>query len=393
MEYTDRSEDTRCRKNWVITIYSSYARATGYDDSAILPDQLETYLGPERDHWNNPEGWPDIRYFVGGFEKCPTTGKPHIQGYFQLKSKKSSKALCDLFYSMLVADSRVGGYLKPAFRIAAQRAGDREGDPLTGADKNVIYCKKDGRFFEWGELSRQGEKKESRLDQCVSDIKGHKFVSISDVAWEYPREYVLHARGLSALQEMSECKLDHSRSRPEMYIFVGPSGVGKTEGAKFWIRNVSEYRLPEQCYHFYDYSGGKFWDGYRGQPLVVFEEFACQLPVHEFLQIISGCSKRVHVKSSSVMLRAHVFVFTTQVPLVDWYKNVTDDRDYKAVQRRLRESGVVMPYRRPQRGDVGYFSDVDLRAKLDAERRKMCQVVGMEVEDDGDDLNLDLPLE
>lgn len=119
--------------NWVFTLHN-------YEDSDI--------------NWFNNY---DFQYIVYGKEECPTTGRKHLQGYFQLK--KPAKILsfppfkntpdCDEDATPLCRSK----WFRPAY----------------GTDEEASkYCKKDGDFFE------QGERKPHKGKGCRSDLQGLK---------------------------------------------------------------------------------------------------------------------------------------------------------------------------------------------------------------------------
>lgn len=71
-----------------------------------------------------------IQYFIAGYETCPSTHRMHLQMYFQFKNPMEYTCLCDKL---------------PTTNLIASNGSD---------EKNYEYCKKDGRYVEWGERQR-----------------------------------------------------------------------------------------------------------------------------------------------------------------------------------------------------------------------------------------------
>ena len=91
-----------------------------------------------------------MKYLVVGKEICPTTGKEHWQGYVELKNAKTFSAIKKLF-----KDNKL--HLE-----------ERKGNALQASN----YCKKDGKYIEFGELSSQGAR--SDLVALKDDILAGK---------------------------------------------------------------------------------------------------------------------------------------------------------------------------------------------------------------------------
>lgn len=70
----------------------------------------------------------------------------------------------------------------------------------------------------------------------------------------------------------------------------------------------------------------KWWDGYSGQSLVIFDDYRPSLcPFHEILRILDRYPYRVQLKGSSIELSATSFVLTTcSRPEVLWHSRTTE---------------------------------------------------------------------
>lgn len=87
-----------------------------------------------------------VRYAIFGYEKAPTTGTPHLQGYFSLNKVMTKTGLI-----------RVLGH-----RLHLEKA-------IKCEVTNYEYCSKDGKFEEFGTRSQQG--KHTEIDSFVESVK------------------------------------------------------------------------------------------------------------------------------------------------------------------------------------------------------------------------------
>lgn len=80
-----------------------------------------------------------VDYHIIGFEVSPTTNTPHIQGYFHCKDAKSLLTL---------------KYKYPTLHFESMN-----GTSLQASD----YCKKEGYYFEYGKIPKDGKNKTTEL--------------------------------------------------------------------------------------------------------------------------------------------------------------------------------------------------------------------------------------
>ena len=96
----------------------------------------------------------EYKYLIIGDETCPTTGRKHWQGYVEFKNARTRKGV------------------KRAFGRNDMWCAARKGTAAQAAN----YCKKEGAFQEFGEISQQGRR--SDLDKLCSElVNGNRTVS------------------------------------------------------------------------------------------------------------------------------------------------------------------------------------------------------------------------
>jgi len=107
-------------RNWCVT-WNNYTED--------WKDKLEALTGPDK----------TISYWIAGKETAPVTGTPHLQMYIQLTKKQR--------LATLKATLTAGGL--PAVHLERARG---------SAQKNIVYCSKEGDSTQGGLLKQQGQR-------------------------------------------------------------------------------------------------------------------------------------------------------------------------------------------------------------------------------------------
>lgn len=107
-------------------------------------------------------------------------------------------------------------------------------------------------------------------------------------------------------------------------VFYGPTGTGKSRRA--WDE-ASWSAYPKD-------PRSKFWDGYRDQKHVVFDEFRGGIDIAHLLRWFDRYPVLVEIKGSSTCLVAEKIWITSNLHPKDWYPDL-DYVTYQALERRL----------------------------------------------------------
>lgn len=193
---------------------------------------------------NYPEDWKEhvrmelIDYMIVGYETAPTTGTPHLQGYVQFGTRKRREAVLRILGS---------------FSIHTEAS---QGDTYS----NKQYCKKGGKFEEWGESKEVDPRKQwaeyiekcnkcSRKELC-QDEKWGKFFTM------YPNTYDNIKKWTG-----EEPSIRAGPSNVNLWYW-GATGTGKSRKAH------------EEHPGAYVKGQNKWWDGYDGQKEVLIDDIA-----------------------------------------------------------------------------------------------------------------------
>jgi len=281
--------------------------------------------------------WPHFQYMIFQ-EETGEEGRPHLQGYVQ--------------FARGVRASTFTGYIREYFdcerrhsvRTAVAQGSDQQNedycsknevDPTTGLGNRL------GGPYRYGERHAIAGARGGRSD--IAELKrdldrGMSMVEVSDKHF---------SRFLHAERGIRNYKRLHTPPRnpeiaPTIYLILGPSGTGKTRLAY----SMSRSGEPEHSKDVYWHPGGKWWDDYDGQRIVVFDEFyGHKLPFTQLLQILDRYPLRVETKGGSVQFTATEFIFTSNQEPEHWYNQ---ERTHQMVwsdnplNRRLQEFGEVI---------------------------------------------------
>jgi len=238
----------------------------------------------------------DCKYWVYG-EEVGESGTPHFQGYLELPGQRTYASI----------KSKLGDtiHLEPRRGTAQQAA---------------TYCKKDGKFHEYGTISQQGAR-----PGMANAIRTLREGGVRRVTEEAPEEYVRYHRGLERLHFMD--LLAREREPVEVILYIGPSGCGKTRKCLADYPDLAKLNLA---------SG--WFDGYTGEDTVLFDDFdgaASKIPLASLLQYLDRYKILVPVKGAFVPNVAKTILVTTNYHPRQWYDFTTRRASYCSLLRRF----------------------------------------------------------
>lgn len=281
-------------RNWCFTLNNYEIHLNGL---MVEPPSTEinNYL------WTLITRLGSVKYMIIGFETCPTTGTPHIQGYVDFVNPRTITGIRRII-PQISWRKRLGTW-----------------------SQATEYCKKDGNFFEWGEPNKQGQ----RADLTILKENIAAGTKVDDIVMNDPVAYHQYGRTLNKIEDLAMRK----RFRTEMTTgtwYWGRTGVGKSHRA-------FEGYSPETHYVFPNDNG--WWDGYVQQPTVIFNDFRGELPYNELLQLIDKWPHTVRRRNREPIpfISRHVII-TSSIPPEEVYWR-TNERDQ--IQQLLRRLTVI----------------------------------------------------
>lgn len=252
---------------------------------------------------------PEVQYIAYGNEICPTTGRPHHQGWIRFRKDSgysTTKKMCIKLSKKYLSGCWMEGM----------------GGSLA---QNDTYCAKEnsGLLIEFGARPKQGERGDLK-DVVARVVAGE---SVDEILLDDPGFYHQFGRTLRDAEDIAMRK----RWRKWMTLGVwlwGPTGVGKSHHMYAGYTNDTHYvkNLAES-----------FWNGYTGQPVVLMNEFRGQIKLGELLDIVDRWPKMLPIKcrEQQPLLAKTVFI-TSSKPPEDVYKEALSDKEsFAQVQRRF----------------------------------------------------------
>lgn len=207
---------------------------------------LNNYTMEEVEEINDIEC--DYRIFGYEVGEC---GTEHVQGYIQFTKKLALTAV------------------KKLIPRAHWEMQSKNSSALEAAE----YCRKDGDFYEQGEISCTGDRKD--LD-AIKDKINNGETTVDKIVMEFPVLYHQYGRTLSKIEDIVLRKKWRTEMTKGIWYW-GPTGVGKSHKALENYHPDTHYLVPQD---------NGWWDGYKQQETVVFNDFRGELSYNFMLNLV-----------------------------------------------------------------------------------------------------------
>lgn len=232
----------------------------------------------------------ECQYLIYGKEICPTTQRPHLQGYLYWNNARRYPN--KKFRALLNLEKR-------------GRDSVAKGTP----QQNYVYCSKDANFTEFGEMPEQG----ARTDwhRAINDLHT---TDIVDVIQEQPQ--LLPA--IRALERFKSLTFKPLNRDVQVIVLIGQPGTGKS-------RYAYEH-YPE----LYSKPDGQWFDGYSGQKTILLDDYYGSLPYPTLLKVCDRYPFNAPVKGGFIWAQWDTVIITSNNSIDQWYQMPVD-----ALKRRI----------------------------------------------------------
>jgi hypothetical protein len=216
-------------------------------------------------------------------EICPTSGRPHIQGYIELREKMLWKAFADC--------------LPPKTHLEIRRGTQAQAREYCMKDESCIK----GTRWEYGEMYKQGARND--LKEIVDKVKdGKKLTEVVDGSEEL---FIKYHNGIKALINI---KAKKRNTKPKVTILWGPSGCGKTSYA------------TEKHPDYYVKDDTKWWNGYEQEDMILLDDYddGWELKRADMLKLLDRYAMQGETKGGYVNINSPHIIITSNYEPKTW---------------------------------------------------------------------------
>lgn len=250
-------------------------------DTSITIGHMPSAQDEQSRHWSGTSfdlgfdysSIPGLQSGVYQRERCPKTGREHIQFYFEFSRR--------LRFSQ-VRKMLPGAHVERCRNIEASRK----------------YASKEESRIAGPFLIGQDRKRKSTVD-VLSQLKSSR---VTDVLDDNPHLW----RSVQCMQRVSVVYLNlNKRSERTFLCYVyGDTGCGKTY---MMHRFMSVSRV-------YWHNGSQWWDNYAQEPIVVVDEYHGQFDHRLVLRLGDRTPMQVPIKGGFVEFNSFMVVFLSNLP-------------------------------------------------------------------------------
>ena len=242
-----------------------------------------------------------VKYVVMS-DEVGESGTPHIQGYVDFINPRTFGGVVKLFNKLAHVEKRRGTW---------KQASD--------------YCKKDGKFIEFGDPPRQGARGDIvDVKDCV--YEGMNMREMLDEGYVNNNQQLRFAEGLKKYIEPKRTV------EPTCLWFYGGPSTSKSYTAERLLTELYGEDGWWRSMHKLDY-----WENYDGQKGVIIEDMRKDATTFaELLRILDVYSHRVAVKGGSRVLMAETIIVTCPFhPAELWEGHGRTDGEIEQLTRRF----------------------------------------------------------
>ncbi len=187
-----------------------------------------------------------------------------------------------------------------------------------------------GSFYEFGELPSERQEKNPKMYNLLENVKSG--MSTTEIIDDSP-SFAFKVKDIDILRETYLVEKHRTKNREITVSYLyGASGTGKTSGI------YKTHPAAEIC-RITDYGGknGIRFDSYRGQQVLVFEEFSSQIPIEAMLNYLDVYPLTLPARYYDRVAAYTTVYITSNIPLTEQYTWVQQARPetWKAFLRRI----------------------------------------------------------
>lgn len=272
---------------------------------------------------------------VIGIEMGESGETPHLQGFWRFKDAKTGSAV-----------QKMTGCGKHRVEL-----------PIADDYGNWNYCMKEGNVLQqWGEMPQESTKsKHSDWVFAYEQIKHNKgIMSVIDSKPHMAR----YISGMRGIQEEFDLKNNNGWRTLDVTYINGPAGTGKSRfvDAKHGSENV--YRVTNKR---------NPWDGYRGEPVVIFEEYRSNYGIENMLNWLDGYRLMLPCRYMNRPAQFTTVYLITNIPFAEQFEahQMNHPETFVAFCRRVHRVVSYTEVVGPEGSDLGAWRKMSMDEYLD----------------------------
>jgi len=249
-----------------------------------------------------------MKWLIFSLEECPKSKRLHYQSFVYFYDKKSFKMVAKYFGNSHVEPMcAMATYLDNKNYIRGPYNKDGKEKPLNPT------------FEEFGDMPEQG--KRTDIAKYKNEILAGK--SVDEICLENPMAFHCYGRTLERVEAIALRKQFRTEMTKGIW-YTGPSGSGKSHAV------FSDYN-PDT--HYIKNLNEEWWDGYKGQPIVILNEFAGQLKYWELMDLVDKFPKMVkwRGRESVPFLAKEIRIASIRTPEMCYHNR----EDFSELNRRF----------------------------------------------------------
>lgn len=233
-----------------------------------------------------------VKFTIAQVEKCPESGRLHVQGYMQLHNPTGLQSLKKLIGNQVHFEQRRGTYKEA-----------------------ITYCSKEETRvagpLQFGDAPHQGIK--SDLSEVCSSIQAGSIKTVNQLMMEAPSTYCRNRNGLRDLIGCTTKARTVNFRTLTVEVYYGDAGTGKTR--KVYEDNEDLYSMEQSA------NGSDVWfDGYEGEKTLLIDDFYGWIRFSFILKMLDGYRLKLPVKGSYTWAEWDKVIITSNAAPWSWYK-------------------------------------------------------------------------
>lgn len=267
--------------------------------------------------WESEGNLPkEIKYCVAQLEKVERGY--HLQGYCELNCQRVLASIKKLFFSIK--------------RLHVERRYGTQQQAIDYCKKKDTACSGDEAWsLEAGARNQQGVR-EDNIREAVSAID-EEGMTIDQMHEDFPVQMTLKKNQLTDRFLERKGKRHLTPNKKNVVIFYGPTGSGKTTSA--WRKWPNAYK------GVWPTGGRWWWPDYRGEKVVIFDEFRHNLSYQQMLALFDIHPMSIEYKGGNCQNVSKKIVVTSIIDPCEWYPGVEDKTE---LERRINDNASIYEF-------------------------------------------------